>query len=114
MSLKEIFGKRVKEYRTALFLSQEEFAEKLGIHRNTLARIENGKNFASYETIEKMQQVLNVEYKDLFTGDVKLKNENRILKAIKLKLKELNETDAKYFLININAYLKAKETNIHN
>lgn len=109
MTLKTDFGKRIKELRESLFFSQEAFAEKIGIHRNTLARIESGENFVSYETLEAIKESLGVEYKDLFTFDAKIKKDT--LKAFKLKLQELNDNDAKYFLTNINAYLKAKKDN---
>ena len=107
MTLKKDFGKKIKELREALFLSQESFAEKIGIHRNTLARIESGENFVSYETLGAMKEALGVEYKDLFTFDTPVQKDT--LKAFKLKLAELNENDAKYFLTSINAYLKAKK-----
>ena len=109
MTLKKDFGKKIKELREALFLSQEAFAEKIGIHRNTLARIESGENFVSYETLEAMKEALGVEYKDLFAFDTPVQKDP--LKAFKLKLAELNENDAKYFLTSINAYLKAKKDN---
>lgn len=109
MTLKNDFGKRIKELRESLFLSQEAFSEQIGIHRNTLARIESGENFVSYETLEAMKEALGVEYKDLFSFDTPAQKDP--LKAFKLKLAELNENDAKYFLANINAYLKAKKDN---
>lgn len=109
MSLKTDFGKRVKKLREALFMSQETLAEKIGIHRNTLARIESGQNFVSFETLEAMKKILGVEYKDLFTFDTPV--EKDALKAFSLKLSELNQTDAKYFLTCINAYLAAKNEN---
>lgn len=112
MTLKADFGKKLKNLREALFMSQEVFAEKIGVHRNTLARIENGSNFVSYETLEKIQEVLNIEYKDLFNFE---KTEQKDpYKAFVLKLKELNEADIEYFLSNIENYLKAKEKNQKN
>ncbi len=109
MTLKNDFGKKVKELREALSLSQEALAEKIGIHRNTLARIEGGENFLSYETLVAMKEALGVEYKDLFDFDTTALKDP--LKAFKLKLAELNENDAKYFLTSINAYLKAQKDN---
>lgn len=112
MSLKKSFGKKIKELRESIFLSQEAFAEKIGIHRNTLARIESGENFVSYETLEAIKETLDVEYKDLFSFDTTVQKDP--LKALKLKLAELNENDVKYFLTNINAYLKTKKENQKN
>lgn len=111
MSLKTDFGKKIKELRESVYMSQEAFAEKIGIHRNTLARIECGDNFVSYETLVAMKDVLGVEYKDLFSFDIEVKKD--ALRAIKLKLSELNDVDVKYFLTSINAYLKAKNDNLN-
>lgn len=109
MSLKKDFGKKIKDLRESLFMSQETLAEKVGVHRNTLARIESGENFVSYETLEALKDALGVEYKDLFSFDIQMKKD--ALKAFKLKLAELNDNDASYFLTSINAYLKAKKNN---
>lgn len=109
MPLKADFGKRIKELRESLFMSQEEFSEKIGIHRNTLARIESGENFVSLETLENIKEALGVEYNELFTFGKPVDKDP--LKAFTLKLRELNDADAKYFLKNINAYLIAKQEN---
>lgn len=109
MTLKRDFGKRIKELRESLYMSQEMFAEQIGIHRNTLARIESGENFVSLETLERIKAVLSVEYSELFTFNKPQKKDP--LKAFILKFRELNEEDAKFFLTTIKAYLQAKQGN---
>lgn len=109
MSLKVDFGKRIKKLRESLFMSQEAFAEKIGVHRNTLARIENGTNYVSLSTLEKIQAVLGVEYKELFNFSERAENE--LLKILCAKLKLLSETDIKYFLASLDAYLQTKNKN---
>lgn len=106
MSLKVDFGKRIKELRESLFMSQEALAEKIGIHRNTLARIENGTNYVSLNTLEKIQAVLGVEYKELFNFSETSENES--LKILYSKLKLLKDNDIKYFLTSLDAYLQTK------
>jgi len=105
--LKIEFGKKIKELRESLYMSQEDFAERIGVHRNTLARIESGENFVSVGTLEAMKNVLGVEYKDMFDFGVQV--EKDALKAFKTKLNELDEIDAKYFLTCINAYINTKK-----
>ncbi len=100
------FGNRIKSLRESIFLSQEDLAEKLGVHRNTLARIENGNNFVSAETLEKLAKALGVEPTELFIFNKKVKNNAR--KALKIKLEELNEDELKYFIANINSFIKLK------
>ena len=110
MSLKELFGKKIKNLRESLFFSQETLAEKIGVHRNTLARIENGKTFPSLETIELLKNVFQIKYSDLFSF-----SENSVvedpLKALNIRFQTLTPADIKYFLTSIEAYLKAKDEN---
>lgn len=109
MTLQRDFGKRIKEFRESLFLSQENLAEKIGIHRNSLARIENGNNFVSLETLEQLRLVFGVEYEDLFKFNKPTKETPQ--KALLRKIQQLNDADTKYFLLSIDAYLKAKAEN---
>jgi HTH-type transcriptional regulator, competence development regulator len=60
-------GKRVRRLREERFLSPSELAEKAGISRNTLYRIESGQ-FAAYpKTVRKLAEALGVEPTDLVT-----------------------------------------------
>mgnify|MGYP002856129757 CR=1 FL=1 len=107
MSLKENFGKRIKLLREAAMLTQEDFAESVGIHRNTLARIEGGENFVSTDTLEDIAKALNVEVYELFMFNQTQKQDT--IKALKLNLEELNENELKYF-INIIKSKYEKQT----
>jgi HTH-type transcriptional regulator, competence development regulator len=58
-------GERVRRLREERFLSPSELAEKAGISRNTLYRIESGQ-FAAYpKTVRKLAEALGVEPTDL-------------------------------------------------
>ena len=61
-----MFGKKVKEYRTKLSLTQEELAEKIGISAKSLSQIELGNNFVSAETLEAICTALNTKAKNMF------------------------------------------------
>lgn len=86
MTLKQLFGKRIKFLRKLNNFTQEKLSEKAGIYIRQLARIEAGESFATSETIENLSRALNVSYKDLFDfeefGNVS-GNENRTLEDIK-------------------------------
>lgn len=69
MDIKEIFGKNVKRTRKARGLSQEKFAELLGIGTSALSKIECGKSYPTQQTIEKIIDVLNVKPSLLFICD---------------------------------------------
>ncbi len=66
MNIKENFGKKVKEYRIKLSLTQEELAEKIGISAKSLSQIELGNNFVSAETLDAICNALNVQPKNMF------------------------------------------------
>ena len=47
MNIKSGFGKKIKELRQRLDLTQEQFAERIGISAKSLSQIELGKNFST-------------------------------------------------------------------
>ena len=65
-NLKEEFGARLKELRKGKKYTQETLAEKIDLSQRQLVRIENGQNFPSVETINKIMDVLDVELETLF------------------------------------------------
>ncbi len=65
--LKEV-GKRLKQFRESLGLSQKEFASRLGIPPNYISRYEAGKHFPSPSIIEKMKDVFGLDDYWLATG----------------------------------------------
>ncbi|MDX2076815.1 MAG: helix-turn-helix transcriptional regulator [bacterium] len=62
------FGETVREIRKQRNLSQEEFAEKCGLHRTYVGGIERGERNVSLLNIIKMAQALNVTVGDLVKG----------------------------------------------
>ena len=62
------FGKRVREERTKQSLSQEELAEKAGVHRTYIGMIERAEKNITLQNIEKIAKALNIKIKDLFKG----------------------------------------------
>ncbi len=65
--LREDFGLRLKAIRQHRKLTQEEFAELLGISVDFLSLIERGRNAPSFETIEQIAERLDVSVSSLFT-----------------------------------------------
>ena len=51
----------IKELRASLNLSQSQFAEKLGMDRSDIGKMENGKKTISARTAEKIREVFGVE-----------------------------------------------------
>ena len=59
------FGARIAELRKRLNLSQEELAERCGVHRTYIGTIERGEKSPTLNTIEKLANGLNVSIHDL-------------------------------------------------
>jgi transcriptional regulator with XRE-family HTH domain len=65
-SLRKEFGYRLRTIRLQRKLSQENFAEFIGISVDFLSLIERGINAPSFETIEQMARKLRVPVMELF------------------------------------------------
>jgi len=59
------FGETIRETRRQRQLSQEEFAEKCGLHRTYIGGIERGERNVSLLNIIKMAQALDVSVAEL-------------------------------------------------
>lgn len=59
-------GKRVRRLRREQKMSQEELAEKAGIHRTYMGKIERGESNPPVHTVEKIANALKISLKDLF------------------------------------------------
>ena len=66
-SLKEQFGFRLKSIRQSRKLTQEQFAELVGISVDFLSLIERGVNAPSFDRIEQIASRLDLSVSSLFT-----------------------------------------------
>ena len=66
--VRRALGKRVRELRTGLKLSQEELAERAGLHWTHISGIERGQWNIGLRTISKVARGLDVSLSDLFAG----------------------------------------------
>lgn len=64
--LKKLLGKRIAAMRNNMGLTQMQFAEKADMSPSAIAEIETGVTFPKPETIEKLREVFDCEYMDLF------------------------------------------------
>jgi transcriptional regulator with XRE-family HTH domain len=62
------FGKRVREKRNALGLSQEAFADNCNLYRTYISGIERGKRNVSLRNIEVIAKTLGVSIAELMQG----------------------------------------------
>ena len=67
---KELLAKIVKEKRSELNITQNRLSELSDINRAMLSRIENGDYLPTIEQLEKLGEVLNFDFDDLFEKEV--------------------------------------------
>ncbi len=63
--LQKIVGRRLREQRRALGLSQEAMAERLGYHRTFLGSVERGERNLTLASVEQLAESLGVAPLDL-------------------------------------------------
>ena len=60
------FGRKVRDGRTKLGLSQEELAARAGVHRTYIGMIERAEKNITLENIEKVCKALGLSVNDFF------------------------------------------------
>jgi transcriptional regulator with XRE-family HTH domain len=66
ISAKSLFGKALRALREERGYSQEELAERAGLHRNYVGGVERGERNVALENIVKLAAALSVRTRDLF------------------------------------------------
>lgn len=81
MNIKKELGQKIKRLRQKDKLTQEQFAEKIGIATRTLAGIEIGESFVSAQTIENIIKYTGLNFEDFFISS-HLRPTNELIKDI--------------------------------
>ncbi len=84
LNIKKQLGLKIRHLRQAKELTQEAFAEAIGISPRTLCFIENGKNFLTAETLEKILTTLEITPEELFAV-----NHNKPAEDLKTEMIEI-------------------------
>ncbi|ACK67820.1 transcriptional regulator, XRE family [Rippkaea orientalis PCC 8801] len=64
------FGMRVRYFRKLLGISQDDLAEKAGMHRTYIGAIERGERNVSLLNILRLADALEIKVKELFNVDI--------------------------------------------
>lgn len=67
MEITQLFGKRVRHFRKAKKLSQEQLAELSDLHRTYIGSIERGERNITLVNAQKIADALSVQLSDLVT-----------------------------------------------
>lgn len=65
-ALADDVGALVRQLRVAAGMSQEEFADRCGVHRTYIGSIERGEKAITLETAQKIVEALNISLSQFF------------------------------------------------
>lgn len=105
MSLKKLFGKKLKQLRVESGLTQEKLAELLDLETGTVCMIELGRRGTSFENLEKIIDVFNISYIELFDFE-EIEAKNNTVKSITKELNELDDKELRFILKYIKDFKK--------
>ena len=65
--LQKVVGRNLRAYRMERGLSQEDFAEVVGVHRTYMGGLERGERNLTLQSLERLAEVLDVDPVDLLS-----------------------------------------------
>lgn len=83
-------GNRIKGYRTALKLTQDDLAEKVFVTRQTISNWENDKSYPDVHSLVLLGNIFNVTLDQLVKGDIEIMKEKINQKDIQKFSRESN------------------------
>ena len=66
MNKKKLLGQRIKELRKAKNITQEELAERISVEPASISNIECGRNYPNLATLEKVLEILDSNFLEVF------------------------------------------------
>ena len=66
MNEKELFGNNIRKYRDLMGISQEDLADKSGLHRTYISGVERGVRNPTIAVVSQLAKALKVSLSDLF------------------------------------------------
>lgn len=92
MDIRKIIGNNVLNARKIRNLSQEQFAEMIGIEPSALSKIENGKSYPSQQTLENIICALKIKPDVLFKTEEKIDIE-KAHKELLVQLEQIKQNE---------------------
>ncbi|MBI5573388.1 MAG: helix-turn-helix transcriptional regulator [Elusimicrobia bacterium] len=91
-------GRKIRETRKELNLTQENVAERTGLDWSFIGQIERGTNTPSIRTLSKIAEALNLEIGDMFPAKVTKSKDELLLKEISKILNQRSPADKKFLI----------------
>lgn len=104
-------GERIKEIRKFFNLTQQEFADRIGVKRNTVATYEMGRSAPSDSALSLICREFNINEKWLRTGNGKMLNPDSKSELSALA-KKYDLSDNAYVLVEKFLNLKKEQRNV--
>ncbi|MFO7612430.1 MAG: helix-turn-helix transcriptional regulator [Clostridia bacterium] len=111
MSVYNLLGKRIKEQRRKLDITQEKLSELCNLSPSYIGIIERGEKKVSVETLIKIANVLGVSADYLLGDSIDYSNEYYVDKA-RAYLNDMNEKEVKYiyeFISSTRDFMEKKK-----
>lgn len=87
-----LLGERIRELRKLRGLTQEQFAELIGVEQKHVSRLELGKSFPTIERLEMISTALNTPLREIFDF-VHLAEQDTRTSSIEEMMLQLSEED---------------------
>ncbi|MBP2110285.1 helix-turn-helix domain-containing protein [Paenibacillus silagei] len=101
-------GERIRRLRKEMNLSQEQLAERSGLHTNYVGQIERGEKNLTLETLEKVVTGLNISLEELFRYIGPMEQKDALSQIIELLVERPSE-DHKMALSILKSVLEWEE-----
>ena len=98
-------GERIRERRQAVHLSQEAFAELVGVSVNTVIRVEGGQTAMSIEIFAKMVKVLSVDAGELLGEQILGKAGKKQIDAMIFRIQHLKKSEQEIVFQTVDALI---------
>jgi XRE family transcriptional regulator, regulator of sulfur utilization len=97
--LAKIIGERIRLQRRSQGLSQEDLAQKAGLHPTYIGQLERGEKNATLESISKVARALTIKLEDLVSfTQPNLSDGNETIRELIQELYRVTEADQKSIL----------------
>ena len=99
MNRENYIGNRIRELRKSYGLTQEQFAEKVGLDNKYLSKIENGLHLPTYKTLQKISEALNEEFDflNVYSLNQNIKPNPILIKSMKILNSAHNDKEQKFY-----------------